>query len=126
MVAAEDAEVLVAAAEEALDRALDLPAVAVRDQVLVPPVGELGRVRDRPVVAVRVHRRGQRLGVRRRSVIRVAGTMRKLRLKVLAPTMEWDNVRPRRLENFLVLARHRATLLRKGSRISRRVGTTLS
>ena len=103
-------------AEELLDRALDHLAAEVLDQVLVLPV-----------VAVRVHRQGHLLEVRRRSVIQVARTMRKLPLKLLDPTLEWDNVLPQRLENFLALEQHRATLLRKGSRIiSRRAETTLS
>ena len=110
-------------AEEALDRALDHLA-PVLGQALAHPVEELGQALALPLVAVRVHLPAQRLEARRRSIIQVARTTRRLPLKLLDPTTVWDNILPRRLEISLVLVPHRAPVLRKGSRMPRRGGTT--
>lgn len=106
-------------------------AVEVSEEVVVA----LGRALDHlaaeldqalalPLVAVRVHQRAQRLEVRRRSVIQVARTTRKLPLKLLDPTTVWDNVLPRRLGISQVLVPRREPALRKRSRIHQRGETT--
>ncbi len=106
----------------ALGRALDHLA-AVLGQALAHPVEELGQALALPLV-VRVHRRGPRLEARRRSVIQVARTTRRLPLKVLDPTTVWDNVLPRRRGVSQVLVPRREPVLRKGPRMRRRGGTT--